>query len=578
MNKSKNYEVRNITDMRDLLNQSVNLYGDRNAFLVRSSGSEYTGISYSRFKQDVDCLGTALTGLGLIGMHIAVMSENRYEWCVSYLSTVNGAGVIVPIDKELKQDEVENLLKTSDASAIIYSSKYHECIKSISRKLPDMKFLINMDSDENTDSVLSFQMLLKKGRQMIADGDRSFVDAVIDPYKMSILLFTSGTTGHAKGVMLSHHNICSNITSVRSVVYFDDHDTSLSILPLHHTYECTCGFLTLIYSGSTVAFNEGLKHIGKNLKEAAPSVLILVPLLMESMYRKVWEQAAKKTGGTAILKLAIKLSNTLLNVFNIDIRRELFKKIHDNFGGRLRIIIIGAAAIDPEVSKAFRAFGISVLQGYGLTECSPLVTGNRDSAFVDSSIGLPIPGVEIKINNPDNNGAGEILVKGENVMLGYYNNDNATDNCMKNGWFHTGDIGYYDKDGFYYITGRSKNVIVTKNGKNIFPEEVEAYLNKSPYVQESLVWGKLDERSGETHVTAQILPNLDFIRDKLRLPHVSKEDIMKLLSEAVKSANTHMPLYKHIREFSIRETEFMKTTTQKIKRYAEEMTHKSTYK
>ncbi|NSW89611.1 MAG: AMP-binding protein [Firmicutes bacterium] len=584
MNTMPIYKVRPIRDLKDMVKQSVELFANKNAFWIKADKEEnYKGITYSEFKEDIDALGTALINMGLKDKFIAVIGENRYEWCVTYLAVVNGTGVIVPLDKELPTAEIENLLIRSNASAVFFSGKFIDQMKMLSSKLTTVKYFINMDAVDDVAKdafegatkdeavFLSFRGLIAKGKDLILSGDRSFIDAPVDAEKMSILLFTSGTTDLAKGVMLSHKNICSNLTAVCSVLYIDSNDSVLSILPLHHTYECTCGFLVMIYNGCTISFNEGLKHIAKNLKETKPSIIILVPLILEGMYKKIWEQASKKRGLKTKLKIAIFISNMLLNVFKIDIRRKLFKHIHENIGGRVRLIISGAAAINPEVSKGFRSLGIKVRQGYGLTECSPIVTVNHDKEFRDDSIGKPLPGVEVKIENADENGIGEIVVKGNNVMLGYFGDPNATQKVMKDGWLYTGDLGKMDSNGFFYITGRKKNVIVTKNGKNIYPEEVEACLNKSPYILESLVWGKDEEGSDETLVYAKIVPDFEAIKNKLGTDNFSEDDIYKIIEDEVKAANRSMPLYKRVRDFSIKEEEFVKTTTRKIKRYVERM-------
>lgn len=570
MGEQKLYDVRPVKDLRDMLEQSAKLFGDKNAFMVKNADDKYEGITYSQFKDDVDALGTALMDLGLKDRFIAVIGENRYEWCVTYLSAANGTGTIVPLDKELPINEIENLLVRSGASAVVFSKKFTENMKKIAAIMPSIQYFISMDSEEDEQQVLSFKKLVEKGRILMKQGDTSFLNSEIDNERMSILLFTSGTTGLAKGVMLSHKNICSNIVSVCSTVHVDSSDSCLSILPLHHTYECTIGFLTLIYCGACIAFNEGLKHIAKNLKEVSPTIIVVVPLILENMYKKIWEQAGKKRGMTTKLKVALSVSNALLKTCRIDIRRKLFKQIHENIGGKVRLLITGAAAIDPNVSKGFGKMGIKVLQGYGLTECSPLVAGNRDSISKDDSVGLPIPDVSVRIDNLDEKGVGEIVAKGDNVMLGYFEDEETTKRVLKDGWFYTGDLGYIDKNGLLYIVGRSKNVIVTKNGKNIFPEEVEAYINKSPFVQESMVWGKYDEDSGETYVNAQIFPNFDAIKEKLRVANISLDEVTRLFKDIIKNVNKSMPMYKRVREFTIRETEFVKTTTKKIKRYVEQ--------
>lgn len=560
-------ELRKVSDMKDMVRQSIELFGDRDAFLVKGSGSSYKSIKYSELGRDIDSLGTALINLGLKDSFIAIIGENRYEWCVSYLSVSGGVGVVVPLDKELPVSELENLLIRSNAKAVIFSGKYAREMRIISTTVNSIDYFINMDLEDHENNFLSYKKLIKSGSELIESGDRSYVDANINPDEMSALIFTSGTTDLAKGVMLSSKNICSDVIAVSSALYIDCHDSVLSILPLHHTYECTAGFLVMIYNGCCISFNEGLKHISKNLKETRPTILMLVPLILESMYKKVWEQAGKKTGGKLKLKLAIALSNFLLNTLKIDLRSKLFKAVHDSIGGRVRLVISGAAALAPEVSHGFNAMGINVRQGYGLTECAPIVTVNRDAQFRHDSIGLPLPGITVKIVDTDSDGIGEIVVKGDNVMLGYFENKLATEKVLKDGWLYTGDLGIMEESGFVRITGRKKNVIVTKNGKNIFPEEVENYLNKSEFILESLVSGNVDEATGEVIVSAQIVPDFTAIKQKLKMDIIPHEDLKKLIGNEVKTANRHMPLYKHVKNFSIKEEEFAKTTTKKIKRY-----------
>lgn len=565
------FNFRPIINLKDMAEQSEKLFGRKNAFLLKNGAGNYKGITYTEFKNDIDALGTAFINLGLKDKNIAVIGENRYEWCVTYLATVNGTGTIVPLDKELPQIELENLLIRSEASAVVFSGKYAETLKNSLNNLTSVKYYINMDLEEDDQVFVSYKRLFKLGNDLIKSGNSSFLDASIDPDAPNMLIFTSGTTDLAKGVLLSHRNICSDIVGVTSSIYVDSSDSVLSILPLHHTYECTADFLTMIHNGCTISFNEGLKYIQKNLKEFQPTILMLVPLIIESLYKKIWDQASKKPALKMKLKAALWLSNTLYKLFKIDIRKKLFKQIHDNIGGRVRLIVAGAAAIDPDVSKGFRAMGIPSLQGYGLTECSPIVTVNRDNIYNDSSAGLPLPGLEVRINNPDKNGIGEIIVKGDTIMLGYYKNAEATRQVLKDGWFYTGDLGYADKKGFIYITGRKKNVIVTKNGKNIFPEEVEAYLNKSLYIKESIVWGKPDDKTGDTNINAQIVVDMDAIKERFKAAEFSEEEIRKIIAGEVKSVNKSMPLYKRIDDFTLRENEFEKTTTKKIKRHMEKV-------
>lgn len=568
MKKAKLYAVRPLKDLKDMLEQSVSLFGSRPAFRKRDVNGQMHAITYNEFNRDITALGTALIDLGLKDKAIAVIGENRYEWCVTYLAVVNGVGTIVPLDRELSQADIGNLLEQSQSSAVVFSEKYLDVVQAIKGNFPAVKHWICMGETDDS-SIVSVCALISDGQKSVEAGSNAWQNAVIDPDKPLILLFTSGTTGFAKGVMLSHKNICAVITGVSATVKVLPEDTLLSILPLHHTYECTLGFLTIIYSGASIAFSEGLKHIPRNMKEYSPSILVTVPLLLENVYNKVWAQAEKEKRTKRALIIGQIISGFLYNVLGVDIRKKLFAKIHNNVGGNLRLFIVGAAAIDPKVSKGFRKWGFSVLQGYGLTECAPLVAGNRDSLFKDSSAGVAIPGVELKVDNPDKDGVGEILTRGENVMLGYYNNPKETQRVLKDGWFHTGDLGKIDHKGFLYITGRCKNVIVTKGGKNIFPEELESYIKDSPLVGECIVYGELDANSGETEVKVQVFPNLDVIREKLKSINlnINTEEIKKAIQDVITNVNRKIPIYKHIRQVVIRDTEFEKTTSRKIKRH-----------
>lgn len=569
MKSNQLYKVRKINNFRDMLEQSYSLFKDRVAFVKKVSDGNNKSITYGELYDDVSHLATSLLELVSSKPVVCIIGENRYEWCLSYLAVTTSGGVVVPMDKELSTSEKINLIQQSESEVVIFSSKYSKEMKEIASSVPTLKCFVNMDAEVDSDGELSLYELVAKGEKLMDNGNTSFRDAIVDSEGMSILLFTSGTMDSAKGVMLSQKNVCEDIMSVCTTVDVRPEDSSVSILPLHHTYQSTLGFILLLYRGSTIYFNDGLRYIQKNLQEYKPSILITVPLLLENMHKKIWEHAKKTRGLTTFLKLAIGATNVLRDVFGIDVKRKVFKSIHDTLGGNLRLIITGAAAISPQVSKCFWDFGIETLQGYGLTECAPLLIGNRDAVFKHGSIGLPIPGVEISINNPDEDGIGEILAKGPNIMLGYLINGKTDMSCFKDGWFYTGDLGYKDEDGFYYITGRNKNVIVTKNGKNIFPEELETKINSSPYVLESLVFGKCDNKTGEVRVNAQIFPNLDAIKESLKAVAISKEDVKKFLSDVIRNVNRDIPMYKHIREFTIRDKAFIKTTTQKIKRYKE---------
>jgi len=568
-NKYKYYEVRKIEDLRDMVRQTAELHPDCSAFTLKDGNGNFTSITYRDFQKSINELGTALLVLGLKDAKIAVMSENRYEWCLTYLTVVNGVGVIVPLDKELPVNEVTSLMSRSEATAIVTSRDYIQDIIDIKKDLPDLKYIISMDPVDETETpgVIYLYDLLEKGKKLIESGSREYIDAPINPDEMRMLIFTSGTTDKSKGVMLSHKNICHDIMGVSQLLTADTRDSILSILPLHHTYECTAGFLTMVYLGVSIGFCEGLRHIQKNLQEYKPSIIMSVPLILENVYNKV-EKKAKKENKYLKLRFGLFIAPLLAKLGFKDIQKKMFREIHESLGGNLRLIISGASALNPKVSKAFRAMGFNLLQGYGLTECSPIVTVNRLEEYKDGSVGLPLPGVEIKIDNPGKDKIGEILVRGNNVMLGYYKNEEATREVLKDGWLYTGDYGRIDKDGFLYITGRKKNVIVTKNGKNIYPEDIELYLNQSPYILESLVFGVDDPVENETRVCAQIVPKMETIEEELgRTP--TDEELHKIILAEVKKVNKKLSSYKRIQHFDIRKEEFAKTTTKKIKRYVE---------
>ncbi len=563
------YQTRKIKDLKDMMIQSANLFGSRNAFLIKGKNGEYVGKTYSELKHEIDALGTALIDLGLKGKKIAILSQNRAEWCTAYLTITGGVGVVVPLDRELPFHEIENLIRRSGVNAIFFSEKHRKDMLKLPKD-SGIDYFIDMDlvSDESS-SFLSMQGLIEKGKALLENGVKSYIEAEIDESEMVSLIFTSGTTDLAKGVMLSSKNIIADVRAVCSMLYLDETDSSLSILPLHHTYECTANFLVMMYNGCCFSFNEGLKYIVQNLQETKPTILMLVPLILESMHKKIVKQASKSILGKIKFNVALEVSSFLYNILKIDIRKKIFKQVHNIFGGRVRLIISGAAAINPDASNDLCAMGVRIVQGYGLTECSPIVSVNNDRGYRHDSAGKALAGVNIEVENIGDDGIGEFVVTGDNVMLGYYENPEATAKVLRNGKLYTGDLGYIDEEGYIYITGRKKNVIVTKNGKNIFPEEVEAYLLKCPYVKESLVWGRYYEDSGETEVNAQIVVDIDEIKERLGINIISKEEIRKLIHAEIKEINKQMPLYKRIRDFTIREEEFTKTTTKKIKRYVE---------
>lgn len=565
------YPVRQVTDLKDILNSSAELYGDRTAYLYKKKlGGDYLPISFQQVREDVEALGTALAGQGLSGLRIGVIGENRYEWVISYLAVANGLGVVVPLDRELPAHEIAALMERAELSALIYSSKVEQKITEALSQVEREVLLISMDSDRRQGETLSLSELMQIGRQRIKDGDRQYIDAVVDPERMSMLLFTSGTTGLAKGVMLCHRNIASNIYNMSKYVDLtvrQGQQIGLSMLPMHHTYEFTCTIMASFYQGATIAFCEGLKYIVKNMEEAEVTYMIAVPLVFENMHQKIWKQA-EKSGKADKMRKAIRMIRTLSYIDKKIQKRtmRLFKEVHAALGGHVRLMVAGAAPINPSVINDFNAMGITMLQGYGMTECSPIIALNPDQCARASAAGLPLPGTEIRIFEPDENGIGEIICKSESVMLGYYKDPEETANVIRDGWLYTGDYGYFDKDGYVYITGRKKNVIVTKNGKNIFPEEVEYYMNQSPFIAEVVVGGEKEDETGESVVWASIYPDHETILEQKGV--LGEEELKALLKAEIDRLNEQMPFYKRVKRFRIRETEFDKTTTRKIKRWS----------
>ncbi len=561
--KKKYHKTEEVTNFKEMLYRSADIYRSRTAFKIKDEEGNIISITYEQFKNDIVALGTSLIEKGFLNKRISVIGKNSYPWCVSYLAA-SIVGVVVPIDKELHTDDVINFMNVSQTVCLLGDSKNLDSILEHIEKVenPDTLF-VSFDKKKDANS---FDNLLSAGRTAYEKGKDDFDKIEINPDELRILLFTSGTTGNAKGVCLSQRNICSNILSTYGIVKVKRSDLFFSILPLHHTYECTLGFLLPIYSGASIAHCEGLRYITKNLGEFHPSVILCVPLLLENVHKNIVKNMNKS--------LPEKYKKAEGNPFNdlpFYVKKIVKNKVKNTLGGRLRVFIVGAAAANPEIVADFKNLKLMTLQGYGLTECSPLVAGNTDFFQKDDAAGLPIPNVEYKIDSPNAEGVGEILVKGPNVMLGYYEDEEKTKQTIVDGWFHTGDLGRIDENGYLYITGRCKSVIVTKNGKNIYPEEVEYYLNDNPLISEALVLGIHKEDDDETYINAQIYPNIEAITEYLKGSVPTKEEIWKIVSDAVASVNKKLPNYKHIKSFGVRDEEFEKTTTQKIKRYGNNM-------
>lgn len=566
--KEKLHKIVEITDLKDMLKRSGEMYGDRPAYKLKTNiPNEYKIITHKEVREDINFLGTALIKMGLKGKRIAVISENRYEWGISYLAITCGTGIVVPLDKSLPDNEIENLIVRSGAEAIIFSNKYTDILKKLKEKgMGKLKHLISMDLKEHTDGIYSEKLLLEKGKKLVEEGMEDFIDAKIDANSMGIMLFTSGTTAMSKAVMLSHKNICANLMDIASTLEIHEQDTMLSFLPLHHVFECTTGFLYPLYKGTCVAYCDGIKHIQENLQEYHISVMVSVPILFESMYKRLIK-AIEKQGKLEKVQKGIKISEGLLKI-HIDVRKKIFKEIHDKLGGQVRLFIIGAAAMDPEIEKGYNQLGIRIAQGYGLTETSPVIATGSDFDYRLGSIGKVCPSVEAKISKPDENGIGELIVKGPNVMIGYYENEEATKKALKDGWFYTGDLAKIDKDGFIFIVGRKKSVIVLKNGKNVFPEELENLINRIEGVKESFVYGKPEnEDEKNPKVCAKIVYDAEIMEEMYKI--TGEENIRKFLNSKIKEINKTIPTYKYIREIDITTEELVKTTTAKIKRHEE---------
>ena len=575
-------DIREIVTLKDMLKGSAELYWSNPAFWVKEKrGAEYKAVNYGLLQHDVNSLGTKLVNMGLKGSRIAVMGQGCYEWIVSYLSVINGTGVVVPIDKELTGAEIGNLMKAGGCDTIFCTR--NECKKL--RGVPEVRRLIVMDfygdrtdpsvEPEPTDlveaepgvEVYSWRKLLLEGEHLLEQGERGFMEAEIDPDEMAVILFTSGTTGNPKGVMLSHRNITSNIMDVCRICQVYESDKTLSILPIHHTYECTLGMLLVIYRGASTAFSEGMKYITQNMKEAQNTFIIVVPRVLEMVYSSILkgvEKQGKQKAFAALLKV-----NKGLRRAGINVSRTLFGTVLNALGGKLRVVITGAAALNPDILRAFEEFGITVLQGYGMTECTPLIAGTPGSAPKErylkaGSVGTVVDSGEVKIVNQDEYGIGEILFKGPNVMLGYYDMPEETAKVIEpDGFMHTGDLGYADKDGWLYLTGRKKNVIVTKTGENVYPEEIEDIISGYAAIDECMVFPYHD--NGEETVAIQILPVKEVV--ETRLGHeATEEDLDKYFTDLVKEFNQRLAPYKRIKHVFVRKQDFVRTTTRKIRR------------
>lgn len=540
------YTEKRYDNFREIINDSALRFANRTIFRLKESEGKYRNITFARLKDLYYGLCTLLIKKGMLGKRIAVVGANSFQWSLAYLcaSTV---GVVVPIDKELMPEDVNDFLNAADCVAVFSDNKKLDALRKIATR--EIEYI-------------SFDDVEKMACEVC---DTALVDGIeIGKDEVRIIIFTSGTTGNSKGVCLSQYNLCSNIHSTVSMVNIKKDDVTLSVLPLHHTYECTLDFLLFLTRGASICYCDGLTKIQKNLQEYSPSILVVVPALLKVLNKRIKKAIAADCPARYKKYFETESLASALSKTPFIIRKFICSKVRKSLGGKLRLFIVGAAELDTSLVEDFSALGIRTLQGYGLTECSPLLAGNNDFHFNPASTGIAIPGVEIRIDNPNDEGVGEIIARGENIMLGYFNDEEATDEVLKDGWFHTGDLGYMDENGDLFIKGRIKNVIVTENGKNIYPEELETRLSEYPEIGEVLVFGTKED--GESFVKAKILPNLEYLKEKLgRIPQ--SEEIHNAVDNAVKGVNSKIPKYKNIKIVEVLTSALEKTTTQKIKRF-----------
>lgn len=566
-------EPKEIKSLRDLVETSAELYGDKILYIYKRGEARYS-FSYNDYRRDLYRLGEGMSRIGLMGRTVAVIGESCPEYMTAYIAAVSGGGVIVPLDRDLGHAEIARFADLSGAEAVFYTEQLNDVLPSLAEQMPQVRYFIPIAPAEGSDTtdgsssagdavILPYSELLALGDKAMEEGDRSFLDydCTADMSQMSALLFTSGTTGTSKGVMLSHANLVASVNAASRGTIFGPDNTFVDLLPMHHSYEITCGHLGAANLGGTVYINDSLKNTLRSITTFKPDSLIVVPLYVETMHKRIWAEIARK-GMTRRVRALMKASSAMHRA-GIDIRRKLFKQILDGLGGNLRYIICGGAPLSPELVRDFDAFGIEICEGYGITECSPLIAVNRHGKVRLRSVGQPVDNCEVRIADPSADGTGEIEARGRNVMLGYFGNEEATAEVFtEDGWFRTGDVGCMDADGYIYITGRKKNIIILSNGKNIFPEEIEEHLYTSPLIGECVVIGRKNS-AGDTRITAVIYPS----DEAVELEGKSEEEKLALIRDAVNTINRSLPVYKQVRDVELRSEEFEKTTTRKIKRF-----------
>lgn len=551
-----------ISNLKELVDLNASDYGDKILYQYKEN-RDIKNFSYNQMKEAVDSLGTAFAEMGLMGKHIAVIGEASPYYMVTYYAAANGGGAIVPLDKELDNETIASFMDIADVQLIVYTESFNKRMPEIATLTKSVKYFVPVLPKEEfmpNEAFIKLSDIIAIGKEALDNGNKTFVDHVPEADGLAAMLFTSGTTGTSKCVMLSQKNLASCCNSCVDATNFFPDNNFVSVLPMNHSYEVSTGHLALSRYGCTTFLNDSIKNALKNFAFFKPDSLLLVPLFVETIHKRIWMNIDKK-GMRKKVKFAMKLSNALRKI-GIDKRRKFFKEILDAFGGNLKTIICGGAPLSKHLIEDFEAFGIDIYEGYGITECSPLVSVNRPFKKKLGSVGPAVISCEVKIDKAEDETTGEILVKGDNVMLGYYKNPEATAEVFtEDGWFRTGDLGYLDKNGSIFITGRKKNLIILSNGKNIFPEELEEHLGHNDIIGECVVIGRKNAESGETLITAVIYPNQDLVQDK------TSDEIYEEIKKAVELTNKKLPIFKHIADFEVRDTEFEKTTTKKIKRF-----------
>ena len=550
-----------IKDLKDMLNKSGEKYGNKIAYKIKIEKNKYKTYTHKEIRKKINYLGTRLIDLGLKNKRIAVIGENRYEWEIAYLSIVCGTGIVVPLDKSLPQNELEKVIERSEVEAIFYSEKYENSLKTIvGRGIGKLKTLISMDLEHHTEGIYSQNELINEGKILVEKGEKSFINAAIDNEKMSIMLFTSGTTSDSKIVALSHKNLASNLMDIASSLDINADDVFLSFLPLHHVFECTVGFLFSLYVGAETVFCDGIRYIVENLNEYKVSVMASVPAIYERIFKIIRREIAGSKNLEEILENEEKYKNS-----SMEEKKKVFKNIHDMLGGNIKLLISGAASLDKEIEEKYRNLGLNLVQGYGLTETSPVIGIGTKKYYKLGSIGKTVPSVEAKVIDCNKDGVGELIVKGPSIMLEYYQNEEATKNAIVDGWFHTGDLAKIDDEGYIFICGRKKNVIVLKNGKNIYPEEMENLVNKIEGVEESFIYGKqLSKDKENIKIYAKIVYDEEVVKNAYKVQ--SEKEIHDEIAKKIREINSLMPKYKAIRGFTLTKEPLIKTTTNKLKR------------